>query len=225
MRNSVGKVASTLAAKIESGEWEDGYRLPPERTLAAEHGMARNTLRQALDELEKRRLIVRQVGRGTFVRAEGRSEPAAGILARMRNASPADLMEVRQIVEPQVAHLAATRANAQDLGAIETALRQSLLAKGTAEFEHWDAALHLAIARASRNALLADYCEAIGVVRNQARWHHLKQKTTTPELRHLYDRHHSALVTALRERDADAARRAMIEHLAVIRDNLIGAAG
>lgn len=224
MRDSIQKIAAEMTAKIESGEWADGYRLPPERSLAAAHGLARNTLRQALDSLEARGLIVRQVGRGTFVKAEGQSAPADALLAKMRNASPAELIEVRLMIEPQAAQLAATRASAEDLAAIETALRQSVLAKGTAEFEHWDATLHLAIFRATKNSLLIDYCDAITAVRNQPKWHRLKQRTVTPASRHAYDRHHSAIVTALRERDAESARKAMVEHLATVREHLLGAA-
>ena len=109
MRDSVQKIAFDLSAKIESGEWADGFRLPPERSMAAEHGLARNTLRQALAALEQRGLIVRQVGRGTFVKAESRPALADGLLAKMRNASPVDLIEVRLIIEPQAAALAAER--------------------------------------------------------------------------------------------------------------------
>jgi len=224
MRDSVRKIALDLSAKIESGEWADGFRLPPERRLAAEHGLARNTLRQALETLEQRGLIVRQVGRGTFVRAQARSGLADGLLAKMRNASPVDLIEVRLIIEPQAAVLAATRASGEDLAAIEAALRQSVLAKGTAEFEHWDAALHLAIFRATKNSLLVDYCDAITSIRNQPRWHRLNQRAITPASRPAYDRHHSAIVTALRERDAEMARKAMIEHLTTVREHLLGAA-
>jgi DNA-binding FadR family transcriptional regulator len=225
MRDPVRKIAVDLTARIESGEWADGYRLPPERALAAEHGLARNTLRRALDELEERGLIVRQVGRGTFVRGHPRPAASDPLLARMRNASPVDLIEVRLIIEPQAAVLAATRASADDLAAIEAALRHSVLAKGTAEFEHWDAALHLAIFKATKNGLLIDYCEAITSIRNQARWHRLKQRTVTPDSRHAYDRHHSAIATALRERDGERARQAMLEHLTTVRDHLVGAAG
>jgi DNA-binding FadR family transcriptional regulator len=225
MRDSVQKIALDLSAKIESGEWADGYRLPPERHMAAEHGLARNTLRQALAALEQRGLIVRHVGRGTFVKAESRPALADGLLAKMRNASPSDLIEVRLIIEPQAAALAATRASAEDLATIELALRQSVLAKGTAEFEHWDAALHLAIFRATKNSLLIDYCEAITNIRNQPRWHRLKQRTVTPATRHSYDRHHSTIVTALRERDAETAKKAMLEHLSMVREHLIGAGG
>jgi len=159
------------------------------------------------------------------VRGQARAAPADPLLAKMRNASPVDLIEVRLIIEPQAAVLAATRASAEDLAAIEAALRHSVLAKGTAEFEHWDAALHLAIFKATKNSLLVDYCDAITSIRNQARWHRLKQRTVTPESRHSYDRHHSAIVTALRERDAERARQAMVEHLTMVRDHLLGAVG
>src|SRR5689334_10396174 len=123
MRDSVRKITLEFSAKIESGEWTDGYRLPPERSLAADQGLARNTLRQALAALEQKGLIVRQVGRGTFVRAESRPAPTDGLLAKMRNASPVDLIELRLIIEPQAAVLAATRASAEDLASIEAALR------------------------------------------------------------------------------------------------------
>jgi DNA-binding FadR family transcriptional regulator len=214
-------VAVDIGRKIDSGEWPDGFRVPAERELAATYRLARNTVRRALHELDGR--LVRIVGRGTFVRSNAAARPRE-FLGRLRDASPADIMEVRLIMEPQAAALAAHRASADDLQEIEAVLRKSIAAKGTAEFEHWDAALHLAIFRATKNGLLVDYCEAITAIRNQARWHRLKQRTVTPESRPVYDRHHSAIVTALRERDAERARHAMHEHLALVRDHLLGAA-
>ena len=156
-------MAGDIARKIEKGEWPDGYRLPPERELAATYGLARNTVRRALDQLDDR--VVRLVGRGTYVK--------------------------------------------------------SLAAKGTAEFEHWDAALHLAIFRAAKNALLVDYCEAINAARNQPHWYRLKQRSLTEERRRRYDSDHSAIVAALLQRDAEAARRLQHAHLARVRDNLM----
>ena len=56
-----------LTEKIESGEWTPGYQLPGENQLTAEFGVSRFTVRQALGLLEKRGLVERQRGRGTFV--------------------------------------------------------------------------------------------------------------------------------------------------------------
>src|SRR4029434_3481863 len=93
-------------------------------------------------------------------------------------------------------------------------LRRSIAAKGIAEFEHWDAALHLAIFRATKNALLIDYCEAINAARHQPHWYRLKQKTLTETLRRQYDQEHSSIVSALLQRDAETARRLLHQHLA-----------
>jgi DNA-binding FadR family transcriptional regulator len=225
---ALGRAASSavraLREKIDAGAFDDGLRLPAERDLAAELGVARNTLRQALQRLEEDGLLERHVGRGTFVRrpekANGRATQAP--LFNMRRASPSDLMEVRLIIEPQVATLAASRASAEDFAVMETALRNSISARGLAEFEHWDAQLHLAIFRATKNAVLIDYCQAINAARNEPNWYRLKKRTITPELRIAYDRQHSDLVSALKDRDTEAARRYAHIHLTMVRDNLLG---
>ncbi len=217
------KVVASLRGDIAEGRYPPGSRLPPERELAARYCIARNTLRHLLEELAGEGLLNRQAGRGTFVakeKANGRKE-AGDLSSRLRGASPADLMEVRLIIEPQVAALAASRASAEDLATIEEALRRSVAAKGLAEFEHWDAQLHLAIFRAAKNALLLDYCTAINAVRNEPDWYRLKQRSATPERRLRYDREHSDIVMALRQRDAEAARKELFRHLSGIRDTLV----
>lgn len=220
MRSAHDLVAH-LRQSLEKGEFSAGEKLPPERVLAETHGLARNTVRNALRLLEEEGKLVRHVGRGTFV---ARANGGSSLDWIMREASPADIMEVRLIIEPQVAALAAARATAEDLKALDHAYRQSLRAKGIAEFEHWDAALHQGVFEAARNNLLLDYCRAINQVRNQPQWFRLKQRSVTPQTREVYNRQHGDLVVALRERDSDAARRVMHQHLAMVRDNLLAIA-
>jgi DNA-binding FadR family transcriptional regulator len=165
-------------------------------------------------------MIVRFVGRGTFV--SGGSNPGLqALLTRLETASPTDVMEVRIIIEPQAAALAAHRANSEDLRGLDEILRNSICAKGIAAFEHWDAQLHLAISRAAKNALLLDYCQAINSVRNQPHWYRLKQKSLNGALRITYDTQHSKIVKALKERDGEAAKRALYEHLITVRDRML----
>ena len=219
---SADEIFQDLIGRIKNGEWSVGSRMPTERVLASHYGSARNTVRRALQRLEDGGLIDRTVGRGTFVVGDRESAELA-LRRRIASASPAEIMEVRLIIEPQVAALAAHRATDSDLDKIEAALRESLLAKGIAEFEYWDGALHLAIISAARNELLIDQCRAINVVRNQPAWNKLKEKTLTPERRNHYDKQHTRLVSALRERDAIAAQRTMREHLSMIRDQMAAA--
>ena len=221
MTRSSFDLAAKLTRMIDDGAWLQGQRLPPERALAAQFGMARNTVRRALKTLEDGGLLVRAVGRGTFIR---QADPAqfGKRLNPIDHASPAEIMEVRLIFEPQAALIAAGRASPEDLRAIETAYRNSVAAKGTAEFEEWDARFHLAIIKATRNAMLIDYCEAINMARQLPQWHRLKRRSTTPELRSLYDRQHGAVLSALQDRDADAARTALQRHLIEVRERLLG---
>jgi DNA-binding FadR family transcriptional regulator len=165
-------------------------------------------------------MIVRFVGRGTFV-SGGSSAGLHALMTRLETASPTDVMEVRIIIEPHAAALAAHRANSEDLRALDEILRSSISAKGIAEFEHWDAQLHLAIFRAAKNALLLDYCQAINSVRNQPHWYRLKQKSLNDALRNTYNTQHSEIVTALKERDGDTAKRALYEHLVTVRDRML----
>ncbi len=207
--------------RIRAGSLMEGQQLPPERLLAAELGVARNTLRRALSHLEQEGHLVRRVGAGTFVRVTGKHNGGT-LPSRMRGASPAELMEVRLIMEPQAAAVAASRASADDLKAIESALTSSLTASSLGEFEHWDGQLHLMVFRATRNSLLIDYCQAINSIRNEPEWYALKKRSVTEELCRVYDRQHSAMVNAIRDRDPDRARQAMAQHLGTVRDNLMG---
>ncbi len=236
---SAARVLEGVRQRISDGELTAGAQLPTERELASVFGVARNTVRLALDRLEQEGVLVRQVGRGTFVRPQGApgaaaanqaaNQTAAGqavtLSQRMRAASPADLMEVRLIIEPQAAALAANRASSTDLERIREALRHSISARGLAEFEHWDAQLHLRVFEATKNAVLIDYCQAINRVRDEPAWYQLKKRTVTAELRTVYDRQHSALVEALGDHDPEATRTAMREHLLRVRRNMLGEGG
>jgi len=220
MASSSFDLATRLARMIYEGEWLQGQRLPPERELSLRFGMARNTVRRALKNLEDGGLLVRQIGRGTFV-SQGTAR-LGRLGPQIERASPADVMEVRLILEPQAAVIAAGRATQDDLRAVDQAYRSSIGAKGQAEFEEWDARLHLAIVRATRNAMLIDYYEGINAARHQPQWHRLKRRSTTADARSLYDQQHGSVVAALLDRDADAARIALQAHLIAVRDRILG---
>ena len=79
----------------------------------------------------------------------------------------------------------------------------------------------LRIFRAAKNAILSAWCEAINQVRNEPDWYRLKKRSLTPELRLTYDREHSDIVMALKERDPELARKAMAQHLTRVRDSLL----
>src|SRR5438128_8206509 len=103
-------IARSLRERIDAGEWADGTRMPPERELAAGFGVARNTIRRAIGMLGATVPLSREVGRGTFFEA-GRDPSLGEIARRMEGSSPADMMEIRLLLEPAAAAFAATNAS------------------------------------------------------------------------------------------------------------------
>ena len=127
-------VETSLRKRIELGEWNESLRLPNERSLANEYGVARNTVRVAIERIRADGALRREVGRGTFLRRDPEVD-FGRVLRMLVGVGPADMMAVRQIVEPKAAALAASRANLADL---ETIARAHQVAVDAIEFEAFE---------------------------------------------------------------------------------------
>lgn len=216
------RVHDFLASAISDGDFGPGAKLPTERALSEKLGVPRSAVRDGLSVLEARGQVVRIVGSGTYV-AEARTAPAPSAPPQMgRDASPADIMAARLVVEPRLAALVVTNATSADLEKIDQCNRAADLAGDFEAFEHWDAALHEAIAQATRNPLIIDIYGAITSARDRTEWGDLKRRTITAERRALYSVEHGVMVAALRARDVAAAEAAIAAHLLTVRRNLLG---
>jgi DNA-binding FadR family transcriptional regulator len=213
-------IEGSLRERIAAGEWSTAGRLPAERDLAAEYGVARNTVRRAVDAIASDGTIARQVGRGTFL--NGGTGELASILQSMTGVSPADLMAVRLIVEPQAAAIAAKNASLSDLQAIADAHRHATQALQTDEFEHWDTQFHQRLFAATRNELLVSIHGILQVIRRRNPWIELKRKSFSENRRLHYCEQHANVVAALEDRDADGAALAMQGHIEAIEIALFG---
>jgi DNA-binding FadR family transcriptional regulator len=213
-------IARSLQARIEAGEWAD-MRVPPERHLAADLGVARNTVRRAMQLLQASGAITRHVGRGTFV-APAASPSMADTIARMEGASPADIMAIRLLLEPAAAAAAATDANVSEISSVAEAHHLAVAAIDMPGFEQWDAEFHHRIFAAARNDLLREFHNLLRVLRNRTPWFEMKQRSFTEARRQRYCEEHAAIVAALLRHDPDNARAAMQTHLRTVATNIIG---
>jgi DNA-binding FadR family transcriptional regulator len=176
---------------------------------------------RTLAQLEAEGSITRHVGRGTFL--AGRTRPAdAATQDSVAHTSPAELMEARLRIEPALAELIATNATPADFERMEMCLERAERAPTLDEFELWDAALHGALAQATHNRFVVRVIDMVTAGRQQAEWGKLKNRIVTPERRLRYQEEHREIVQALRERDAERARAAIIAHLQHARRNLFG---
>ena len=207
-----------VADGINQGQLGPGARLPTERELVEQFGAPRSAIRRALDGLEQDGLVVRHVGRGTFLAQT--LHPAAATAPA--DTSPAEIMQVRMLLEPQIAPLAARSANQSDLDRITHCLNRGGATADYDGFENWDSALHRAIAVAAHNALLLTLFDTMNAARNLPIWGGIKRRTATPERRARYHSDHTAIVNALYERDPEAAQHHMREHLIDVANNLLG---
>jgi DNA-binding FadR family transcriptional regulator len=213
-------IEGSLRDRIAAGEWSTTGRLPAERELATQYGVARNTVRRAVEAIASEGTVARQIGRGTFL--NGGTGELAGIIQRVTGVSPADLMAVRLIVEPQAAAIAAKNASLSDLQAIADAHHHANRALQTDEFEHWDTQLHQRLFAATRNELLVGIHGILQVIRSRNPWIELKRKSFSENRRLHYCDQHADLVATLERRDADGAAAAMQGHIEAIEVALFG---
>jgi DNA-binding FadR family transcriptional regulator len=213
----------TILEKLRSRTWRAGHRIPTERTLSEQFGLSRSTVRRVLQDLKRRRLITQTVGSGTYV-AEQVHEALAE-MAPVVNAltvSPAELMSARLVLEPALIEMCTGNATSADFSRMDECNRMAEAAATLEEFEKWDAALHEAIADAAHNGFITGVFKLMSEVRQQGEWGMLKRRSATPERRLEYQQEHRALVVALKERDADKAKKLCLAHLVQVRVNMLG---
>lgn len=221
MRGSADRIAGELRRRVEAGEWSGGRRLPTERALADEYAVARNTVRRAFDRLETDGLLTRQVGRGTYLREEP-VDGVGAIVRRMEGASPADMMEVRLLLEPAATAFAAVNASSSALTGIAEAHECAVAAATMPAFEAWDAEFHHRIFSCSRNDLLRELHEVLRVLRDQPKWFEMKARSFSQVRRERYCAEHAKILDALNARHPEQAAAAMRAHLATVQTNLLG---
>ena len=142
------------------------------------------------------------------------------VLHRIPGTSPLDVMNVRTILEPQAAELAATQASEVALSGIREAHEAAIKSVEMEPFERWDAEFHRRIFASTRNELLTKLNAMVQLIRNQPQSIELKRRSFSPERRLVYCREHEDLLRELERRDARSAAEAMRVHLDGVAKNL-----
>jgi len=156
----IDAAVGALRARITSGEWAVGSRIPPEPALSELLGVGRNTVREAVQSLVHSGLLVRRQGSGTYVLAD--DELAVSMSRHIAGASRRDVLQVRRALEVEAARLAAVRHTPEDDLRLRRLLRERTAAWQAGEVEVMvdsDLALHREIARVSRNPVLESVYE------------------------------------------------------------------
>jgi GntR family transcriptional regulator, transcriptional repressor for pyruvate dehydrogenase complex len=203
-------IAERLEAEVHALGSTAGAKLPSERDLAQRLGVGRPLIREAMQSLVERGLVTVSPGRGAFVRPASTTEAARplGSHYRRQNITFRNLIEVRTMIEPPAARLAATRATEAELEALREAVERNDASKVVLERARWDLAIHRIVSRMPHNPMIETTFESIVPLIFELM------------LRSLGDRkvvaasapYHRALYEAIRDRRPEDAYDAMLAH-------------
>lgn len=216
------QVAARLRQRIRLGLLPVGERLPPERLLAEQLGVSRVTLRDALGILQGEGLIDRRRGAGGgAVIVDRRPSPVEARAELRRQIATFDrILELRLVIEPGAARLAAERRSDDDLRRLELSIEgMECAAKrehdGVGEFHRADSIFHLTIAAASRNPHLYEAVE-----KARSRLFAPMAAIDRQGLQQDSVAEHRAVLEAIADGDGDRAATAMEHHLREARRTL-----
>jgi DNA-binding FadR family transcriptional regulator len=207
------QIAEQLRTLIATGEFASGGRLPAERDLAKQLGVSRPSVREALIALEVEGVVDVRTGSGIYVRpgTAAQTRPSAHDPGEW---GPLELMKARELVEGEVAALAARNARRAQIAAMASALAHmhEAAAAGVVPREG-DEAFHTAVAQACGNEVLHDTVRGYWHARSGPLFERLGDYFENEASWNAALLEHAAVLEAIRAHDSAAARRAMQAHL------------
>ena len=207
------QIVQQVEDSILSGQLKPGHQLPAERDLAQRFGVSRTAVREAVKTLREKGLVEAYSGRGTFV-TNGTSQAIRQSLDLMirfsQQEGSAHVAELRQVLEPEIAALAASRIEEQLLSTMRDAVAtMDRNLHDPDAYVEADLDFHLAMAEAVGNPLILSLLDSIvGLLREQRS--RIFKVDGGPERGQF---HHKRIFAAIEKRDPEKAREAMRAHL------------
>jgi GntR family transcriptional regulator, transcriptional repressor for pyruvate dehydrogenase complex len=207
------QIVQQIEESILKGNLKPGDQLPAERDLAQRFGVSRTAVREAVKALREKGLVEAYSGRGTFI-TDGTSHAVRQSLDLMVKIGQPEgstyLAEVRTILEPEIAALAAARCQETDLATMREAVAvMDRAGQDPDAYIEADLDFHLALAEAAANPLILSLIDSIvGLLREQRI--RIFKVQGGPERGQI---HHKRILEAMERRDPEKAREAMKAHL------------
>ena len=211
------QVIGQIQDRIISGELRPGDRLPSERELAEQLNVSRTVIREAVKALSQKGLVEIRTGRGTFI-TDGTPEAvrhSIDLMMRLEQASGQRwVVEVREIIEPEIAARAAGHMTDECLGTMQAAI--DAMENSIDDIDSYVAAdmrFHTALAEAAGNPLILKLIDTIFDLLQEQR-KRIGRVSHGPQRAQM---HHKLIFEAVKRGDEEAARQAMRAHLEQVR--------
>jgi GntR family transcriptional repressor for pyruvate dehydrogenase complex len=214
------EVFSQIHELIREGRLKARDQLPSERELAETFKVSRTSVREALRALETQGLIISRTGMGNFV-ADLPVESLIGPLARLlidEKKALADIFELRKLIEPHIAALAAERASDRDIERMKKILEKQseAVSRGETGVEA-DAELHFAISQATQNQALEKLVSGLMDILSHSR----EESLQTPDRRRASIDSHQKIISAIEQHNGAKAQEAMFYHIEQVEENVL----
>jgi GntR family transcriptional repressor for pyruvate dehydrogenase complex len=213
------QIVQQIEESILKGTLKTGDQLPAERDLAQRFGVSRTAVREAVKALREKGLVEAYSGRGTFI-TDGTSQAVRQSLDLMVKIGQPEgsqyLAELRAILEPEIAALAAARGQDSDLATMREAVAvMDRAGRDPDAYIEADLDFHLSLAEAAANPLILSLIDSIvGLLREQRM--KIFKVEGGPERGQF---HHKRILEAMEQRDSEKARDAMRAHLEQVRED------
>ncbi|GHO60614.1 FadR/GntR family transcriptional regulator [Ktedonobacter robiniae] len=220
------QIAEQIEQRILNGELRNGDRLPTEVDLAKQFHVSRTAVREAMKILAQKGLVDTRPGRGTIVidGAHTALQSSLGLVMKLKlgeMGGSENLLEVREILETEIAAIAAERATETEITAMREAIAVMDAHMHDANaFIVADNRFHEALAQATQNILILLLTNSIVNLLSEQR----KQIFSVAGGPQRGQIHHKRIFESVIRRDAEAARAAMREHLRQVREDSAGPA-
>jgi GntR family transcriptional repressor for pyruvate dehydrogenase complex len=216
------EVVNQIHELISEGRLKAGDQLPSERELSETFKVSRTSVREALRALETKGLIVSRTGMGNFIAdlpVELLVAPLAKLLIEEKDAL-ADIFEMRKLIEPHIAALAAERATQSDIERMKSILdkQSEAVSRGETGVEA-DAELHFAIGQATQNQALERLVSGLMEILSHSR----EESLQTAGRRRASIESHRKILSAIEQHDKASAQKAMFHHIERVEENVLSA--
>ena len=214
------QIVIQIQALIDKGRLKHGDQLPPERELATIFKVSRHSVREAIRILEQKKVLKSRPGSGTYIILEDESS-VVDILARAINQAKHTLSEIfqfRELLEPQIAGLAAQSATEEDRLILQDILqRQHNALDNNTVSRDLDQDFHRALAKATGNSVLLQVIELLDHIFLKSR----HESSQSPHRNRMSLKGHQEILKAVIDEDPKTARKLMTGHLNAIRELVI----
>lgn len=213
------EISDILIQQIKAGDLKPGEKLDSVEQLASSFHVSRSAIREALSGLSAVGIVEMRHGEGTFITEFDSSKFSLPITTALieKKEDIKELSEVRKVLEVGVASIAAINHEAEDLLPMKKALVAMENAKGKGELgEKADLEFHLAIAKATHNKMLTNLMKSVSGYIVESMRETRRFILYSEERNDMLVQEHRRIYEAIKSRDREKARNAMLDHLIAI---------